>query len=41
MNQPIVDLTKFDNFENASRSALAYLHQRLGFNLWMMTKVEG
>jgi len=41
MNQPIVDLTKFDNFEDASRAALAYLHQRLGFDLWMMTKVEG
>lgn len=41
MNQPIVDLTKFNNFEEASRAAMTYLHQRLGFNLWMMTKVEG
>jgi len=33
--------TTFDDFEAASRATLAYLHQRLGFDLWMMTRVEG
>ncbi len=30
----------FDNFENAVQSVLAYLHQRLGFQLWMFTRVD-
>jgi len=29
------------DFENASRDALAFLHQRLGFGLWMVTRTEG
>ncbi len=37
----MIDLTTFDDFEAASRATLAYLHQRLGFDLWMMTRVEG
>jgi len=37
----MVELTTFDDFEAASRATLAYLHQRLGFDLWMMTRVEG
>ncbi|TAF57656.1 MAG: sensor domain-containing diguanylate cyclase [Oscillatoriales cyanobacterium] len=37
----IRDLIPFDNFEAASRAVLAFLHQRLGFNLWMMTRTSG
>lgn len=37
----MIDLTTFDDFEAASRATLAYLHQRLGFDLWMMTRIEG
>lgn len=37
----MVEPTTFDDFEAASRATLAYLHQRLGFDLWMMTRVEG
>ena len=29
------------NFEAAARHALSFLHQRLGFALWMVTRVEG
>lgn len=28
-------------FEEASRDALAFLHERLGFGLWMVTRTEG
>ena len=31
----------FQNFQSASRSTLAFLHQRLGFSLWMVTRTEG
>lgn len=31
----------FMNFETASRKTLAFLHQRLGFDLWMVTRTEG
>lgn len=37
----IQELVPFDNFEAASRSVLAFLHQRLGFDLWMMTRTSG
>lgn len=37
----MIDLPAFDDFEAASRAVLAYLHQRLGFSLWMMTRTEG
>lgn len=29
------------NFQDASRATLAFLHQRLGFALWMVTRTEG
>ena len=29
------------NFQEASRATLAFLHQRLGFSLWMVTRVQG
>ncbi|MEA3298735.1 MAG: sensor domain-containing diguanylate cyclase [Pseudomonadota bacterium] len=31
----------FDNFETASRTVLAFLHQRFAFGLWMVTRTEG
>jgi diguanylate cyclase (GGDEF)-like protein len=36
-----LDLTPFDDYESASRAILAFLHERLGFGLWMMTRTEG
>ena len=30
-----------ENFESVSRRVLAFLHTRLGFNLWMLTRTEG
>jgi diguanylate cyclase len=41
LHKPTIDLTAFNDFEAASRAVLAYLHQRLGFSLWMMTRTEG
>ncbi len=35
------DLSPFIDFETASRAVLALLRQRLGFNLWMMTRTDG
>lgn len=35
-----LSLTPFDDFEAASRKVLAFLHQRLGFGLWMTTRTE-
>ncbi len=31
----------FLDFASASRAVLAFLHQRLGFDLWMVTRAEG
>jgi len=31
---------KFHNFEEAGKQVLQYLHQHLGFGLWMITRVE-
>lgn len=36
MHQP-----PLQNFQEASRATLAFLHQRLGFALWMVTRTEG
>lgn len=36
-----VDLAAFRDFESACKGVLQYLHQQLGFDLWMMTRVEG
>lgn len=30
-----------NNFEEAGRAVLKFLHQRFGFNLWMITRTEG
>lgn len=34
-------LPPFEDFESASRAVLNYLHEQLGFGLWMMTRTEG
>ncbi len=31
----------FNNFETAGQQVLAFLHQRFGFGLWMLTRAEG
>ena len=31
----------FQNFQSARRATLAFLHQRFGFSLWMVTRTEG
>ncbi|ONG38666.1 hypothetical protein BKE30_12090 [Alkanindiges hydrocarboniclasticus] len=36
-----MDLQVFDNFENAGQAVLSFLHKRLGFDLWMITRTEG
>lgn len=36
-----IALDRLDNFESAGQAVLAYLHQRLGFKLWMLTRTEG
>jgi len=36
-----LDVSLFENFEAASRGVLEFLHQRLGFGLWMMTRTVG
>lgn len=35
------DLTVATNFESAADTVLAYLNSRFGFDLWMITRVEG
>lgn len=39
MNNGVNKLLPFNEFESASRNVLAYLHKRLGFDLWMVTRV--
>ncbi len=41
MLQVGTDLIPFDCFESASRAVLSLLHERLGFDLWMMTRTDG
>lgn len=36
-----MDELTFVNFETAARAVLSFLHQRLGFELWMVTRTEG
>ena len=36
-----MDLRIFANFETAGQAVLGFLHERLGFNLWMITPTEG
>lgn len=37
----MIDVESFDNFEEASRTVLDFLHQHYGFGLWMITRVQG
>lgn len=37
----IPDLQPFSDFESAAQATLEFLHQRLGFDLWMVTRTEG
>lgn len=34
-------ISPFSDFDSAARSVLSYLHQHLGFQLWMVTRTEG
>ncbi len=36
-----MDSLYFSDFESAGRAVLAFLHRRLGFDLWMVTRTEG
>jgi diguanylate cyclase (GGDEF)-like protein len=36
-----MDVHSLDDFEEAGRAVLAFLHKRLGFDLWMLTRTEG
>ncbi|NJR39490.1 MAG: sensor domain-containing diguanylate cyclase [Leptolyngbyaceae cyanobacterium CSU_1_4] len=37
----ILDRQVFPDFDSAAHEVLAFLHQRFGFDLWMVTRVEG
>ncbi|MBE9029077.1 sensor domain-containing diguanylate cyclase [filamentous cyanobacterium LEGE 11480] len=37
----MLDLQPFSDFESAAQATLEFLHQRLGFDLWMVTRTEG
>lgn len=37
----LVNLNSFSDFESAGQAVLAFLHQRLEFDLWMVTRTEG
>ncbi|MBN2866608.1 MAG: sensor domain-containing diguanylate cyclase [Thiotrichales bacterium] len=41
MHLDSMELVPFDDFESASRAVLSYLHNKLGFGLWMMTRTHG
>jgi diguanylate cyclase len=36
-----MDVLSFSDFETAGRAVLAFLHRRLGFDLWMVTRTDG
>lgn len=37
----MIDSLSFEDFEAAARGVLTFLHDRLGFDLWMITRTEG
>lgn len=37
----ILDTQSFLNFDAAAREVLSFLHQKIGFDLWLVTRVEG
>ncbi|MBX3049829.1 MAG: sensor domain-containing diguanylate cyclase [Caldilineaceae bacterium] len=36
-----MDMNSFNDFETAGSAVLKFLHRRLGFDLWMVTRTEG
>lgn len=36
-----MEIAAFQNFDEAARAALSFLHRRLGFGLWMVTRTVG
>jgi diguanylate cyclase len=38
---PMLDLKSFSSFHDAAQAALSYLRERMGFDLWMVTRTEG
>lgn len=38
---PAPDFSQLLDFNTAAQAVLAYLHERLGFDLWMVTRTEG
>ncbi|MDQ2075887.1 sensor domain-containing diguanylate cyclase [Marinimicrobium sp. ABcell2] len=41
MQENAINMTPFEDFDSASRAVLRQLRERLGFDLWMMTRTEG
>lgn len=41
MLSPMTDIRSFPSFEAATQASLEFLHSRLGFDLWMLTRTEG
>ncbi|WP_020406442.1 sensor domain-containing diguanylate cyclase [Hahella ganghwensis] len=41
MYQTLINALPFTDFEVACRAVLAFLHDRLGFDMWMMTRANG
>ncbi|MEI6236392.1 MAG: sensor domain-containing diguanylate cyclase [Planctomycetota bacterium] len=37
----MLNIEAYPDFESAARAVLSFLHGRLGFDLWMVTRVEG
>ena len=36
-----LEASQLMNFETAAQAVLTFLHQQLGFDLWMITRTEG
>src|SRR5215213_9397582 len=36
-----MNLGAFSDFREAAQAAMEYLHKRIGFDLWLVTRVEG
>lgn len=41
MNETAMDMSPYKDFESASHAVLQFLHERLGFGLWVLTRTEG
>ncbi len=40
-NRQLLEISPFENFDAAARAILKSLYERLGFDLWMVTRTEG